>query len=283
MVFQTKSKSNRLSNSLHQDWSELRFWTSEHRWFHPLICDSVSSFSRLIVGHLNQVTFKGKERWDELFEPYGGRFKRTRTQGLLSFSNHVSLFDDPLLISTLGVIKYRQARWIAADHINFFNNRFKGLIYSGGKCVPIIRGGGLEQPGFDFLIDRLKQGDWVHIFPEGRRSRKQDHSLHLPLKTGIGKLIEKATPMVIPFYHYGMQNVMPIGSTLPKLKQELTVQFGHATTIDQGWWSSKVTPETSTQEAWQIATLWARDQLLNLERQVHPHKKEQASTENMTV
>lgn len=283
MVLHTKSKSNRLNQSLHQDWSELRYWNSDHQWFHPLICDSVSSLSRLIIARLNRVTFKGKERWDELFEPHGRRFERSKTQGLLSFSNHVSLFDDPLLIATLGVIKYRQARWIAADHINFFNNKLKGLIYSGGKCVPIIRGGGLNQLGFDFLIDRLKQGDWVHIFPEGGRSRKEDHSLHLPLKTGIGKLIEKAAPIVIPFYHYGMQNVMPIGSMLPKLRQEITIQFGDVTSIDQSWWSSKVTSKASTEEAWEIATLWARDQLLSLERQVHPHKRGQASTESMTI
>ena len=108
---------------------------------------------------MNDLEFDGAERWEGLF--------RDRQRGLLSFSNHVSLFDDPLLIANLGTTRYGDVRWIPADHLNFFGNAMKGLVFSAGKCVPIIRGGGLEQQGMTFLSERLKAGDWVHIFPEG--------------------------------------------------------------------------------------------------------------------
>ena len=116
------------------------------------------------MSKLNTIEYVDADEWNHV--------TKDRAHGLLSFSNHVSLFDDPLLISNLGTTAYQDVRWIAADHKNFFSTKLKGFIFSAGKCVPIVRGGGLKQPGFDFLVDRLKQKDWVHIFPEGGRTRE---------------------------------------------------------------------------------------------------------------
>ena len=195
----SSSRSGHKSHVAHQGEYALRHWRPDQHWYHPAICSSVVQASRLLLSKLNRLQFEGRARWDHLFGEDGSVFRRADGRGLLSFSNHVSLFDDPLLISNLGATQYKNVRWIAADHINFFGNRLKGLIYSGGKCVPIMRGGGLNQPGFDFLINRLKLGEWVHIFPEGGRTRDPMHLLQLPLKLGIGKLICEANPVVMPF------------------------------------------------------------------------------------
>lgn len=272
---------NRKTHRAHQGRVELKHWQPDPQWFHPMVCSSVVNLSRLLLGKLNTIQFEGRERWDKLFGPAGESWEREDGRGLLSFSNHVSLFDDPLLISNLGATQYAHVRWIAADHINFFDNRLKGLIYSAGKCVPIIRGGGLNQPGFDFLVERLKKGEWVHIFPEGGRSREKDHRLQLPLKIGIGKLIFEANPVLMPFYHYGMQNILPIGAKVPKTKKTIKVLFGEACTVNQAWWQarlSQINSETElqvkAQEAWQSATKWVEDQLLMLEKKVHPYAQE---------
>ena len=238
------------------------------------------TLSKLVLSGLNTLNFEGRERWDELFTERAQEKRRDHQRGLLSFSNHVSLFDDPLLVSNLGETAFKQVRWIAADHINFFGSRLKGVLYSCGKCVPIIRGGGLKQPGFDFLVERLKRGDWVHIFPEGGRSREEDHRLQLPLKVGIGKLICEAKPILMPFYHYGMQNVLPIGAALPKLGKKVTVRFGKAQVADLDWFSSvgvseeikdlRSLSQEAQKEAWGAVTEWAKDELLSLERITHP-------------
>ena len=132
----------------------------------PPLSRFVVNLSRFVMQGMNTVVFEGQERWEAVFEHEG--------RGVLSFSNHVSLFDDPLLISNLGRTRFDDVRWIGSDHINFFGTALKGLIYSAGKCVPIVRGGGLDQPGFSFLSERLKAGDWVHIFPEGGRTREPE-------------------------------------------------------------------------------------------------------------
>ena len=175
-----KLSSNRKQHPAHKGKIELRHWRPDQKWYHPFLCSSVVRLSQYILGKKNHLVFHGRERWDELFS--NNQWRDSGGRGLLSFSNHVSLFDDPLLVSNLGSTKINDVRWIAADHKNFFGNNIKGIVYSGGRCVPIIRGGGLEQPGFDFLVERLQMGEWVHIFPEGGRSRDKEHRIQKNFK-----------------------------------------------------------------------------------------------------
>jgi len=39
------------------------------------------------------------------------------------------------------------------------------------QVLPVERGRGMDQPGMRAAERRLAAGDWVHIFPEGTRSR----------------------------------------------------------------------------------------------------------------
>ena len=68
-------------------------------------------------------------------------------------------------------------------------------------------------------------GEWVHIFPEGGRTRRQEGRLKTPFKRGIGRLIDEAQPILLPFYHFGMHEVMPVGRWLPRIGKTVKVQF----------------------------------------------------------
>ena len=208
----------------------IQHWEPAPRLYKGPLCAAVVQLSRFVMRGLNSVDFEGRDRWDALFEE-GARDGR----GLLSMSNHTSLFDDPLLISNLGTTRYAEVRWIAADHYNFFRSALLGWIYSAGKCVPIIRGAGLDQPGFHFLEERLKAGEWVHIFPEGGRSRREAGRLQLPFKGGIAQLIAAAEPVIMPFYHVGMHSLLPIGARLPRVGRRVRVLFGEAEVADQAF------------------------------------------------
>ena len=210
---------------------------------------------------LNRVDFINPQEWNAL--------TKTRDRGLLSFSNHVSYFDDPLLISNLGTTAYDDVRWIAADHKNFFSTPLKGFIFSAGKCVPIVRGGGLEQPGFDFLLERLAQKDWVHIFPEGGRTREDAGKLKTPFKLGIGRLLAEAKPIAIPFYHYGMHDILPVGRALPRMGKSVKVQFAPSTTIDDQWLHTHFAHQNGS-DLWKSLRDWSYDALAALERSTRP-------------
>ena len=210
---------------------------------------------------MNRVDFVNPEEWNAL--------TKSRNRGLLSFSNHVSYFDDPLLISNLGTTAYPEVRWIAADHKNFFSTALKGFIFSAGKCVPIVRGGGLDQPGFDFLLERLAHNDWVHIFPEGGRTREDAGKLKTPFKLGIGRLLAEAKPIAIPFYHYGMHEILPVGSAIPKMGKRVRVQFGSATEISDTWLSSNC-PDATGSDLWKKLRDWSYESLAALETETRP-------------
>lgn len=240
---------------------ELQHWTTDPHWYKSLLCHLVVSASRLVMRRMNQVEFANPQEWNTLTQ--------SRDKGLLSFSNHVSYFDDPLLISNLGTTAYKDIRWIAADHANFFSTALKGFIFSAGKCVPIVRGGGLDQPGFDFLLQRLALKDWVHIFPEGGRTREDAGKLKTPFKLGIGRLLAEAKPIAIPFYHYGMHDVLPVGSSIPRTGNKVLVQFAAATDINDQWLSENY-PALQSRDRWQALTDWSYHQLAALERQTRP-------------
>lgn len=195
-------------------------WKPGRRWYYPALATLVVGLSRLIMKRLNTLEVEGEERLEALRER-GGR-------GLITYSNHVSLFDDPLLVACFALGKYETIRWIAADAINFFGSWPKAWLFTAGKAVPIVRGSGSAQPGLAFLADRLREGDWVHIFPEGGRTRDPQGLMTPAFKPGIGRLMSETQPLVLPFYHHGMRDILPIGARRPRRGKTVRVLFGEA-------------------------------------------------------
>jgi len=66
-------------------------WRPAQRWYHPAIARIVVGTSRFVMTRMNRLEVQGRERFDAALQREG--------RGLLTVSNHVSLFDDPLLIS----------------------------------------------------------------------------------------------------------------------------------------------------------------------------------------
>jgi monolysocardiolipin acyltransferase len=220
-------------------------WRPQRSIRRRLAAKIIVAMSRYLVEKLNTLEVENRESFDQA---------RSMGRALITFSNHVSLFDDPWLVAAFSGSRWDDARWCATDALNFFGNPFSARLFSAGKGVPIVRGAGLDQPGMHFLEERLRDGDWVHIFPEGGRSR-DPKQLRTPLKTGFAHLVKKTRPVVIPFHHTGMENVLPIGTRWPRTGNELTVRFGE--------WVD--TAEGLADQSIEAITSWAEDRLLELE------------------
>jgi monolysocardiolipin acyltransferase len=224
------------------------------------ICVSLSKF---ILTKMNSLELQAVEKFEALRER-GGR-------GLLTFSNHTALFDDPMLPSTFPLGGYDEIRWVATDALNFFSTRPTAFVFSGGKGVPVVRGAGFNQPGFDFLRDRLDEGHWVHIFPEGGRTRREDGLLSKEFKAGVGRLIAETNPIGLPFYHLGMQEVLPIGAKFPRWGKKVRLVFGDAIDFNSEFVSQIAGTDEAAQRGaglWDALTGYTYEVLSDLERTV---------------
>lgn len=223
------------------------------------ICVNLSKF---ILTKMNSLEIQGVEKFEALKERAG--------RGLLTFSNHTGLFDDPLLPSNFPLGNYDEIRWVATDALNFFSTWPTAFVFSSGKGVPVARGAGFDQPGFDFLRDRLGEGHWVHIFPEGGRTRREDGRLK-EFKAGVGRLIAETNPIGLPFYHYGMHEVLPIGAKFPRWGKNVRLMFGDAIDFNKELVDQIAGTDEATQRGpglWDALTGYTHEVLSNLERVV---------------
>eukprot|EP00899_Mesostigma_viride_P028638 jgi/Mesvir1/895/Mv17457-RA.1 len=185
----------------------------------------LGSLSLLFMNQLNDTLVVGRERMHDAI------LRRWPGQALITVSNHVASLDDPLITSVLipreTLTDARYARWLLCATDRCFQNRLQSCLVRLGKVLPIERGAGLEQDGMRWAIGRLRQGDWVHIFPEGRRSRDGGQKLG-PMRRGIGRLVSDldTPPLIIPFVHTGMQAIQPVGASLLSAGHKVTVLVG---------------------------------------------------------
>ena len=122
--------------------------------------------------------------------------------GALLLINHQSYLD-PLLV---GLPLRRPVSYLARD--NLFRVPIVGWILKNTYVMPIRR----EAAGTESIrksIERLQQGYYVGIFPEGTRTRDGRIS---PLKPGFVALVRRTDVPVIPVGIAGAHQAFPKGS-----------------------------------------------------------------------
>ena len=143
----------------------------------------------------------------------------------LLLSNHQSMVDSmPLGIAAYypkSLIKPYLIPWHPAARENFFKNRFIAFWSSHTRCIP-VKPGRRDVHALHKMIEVLPQGTII-LFPEGTRSRTGDVGKGRP---GAGLVILATHPRVIPVAIDGMQDVLPIGRTFPKIGQRIYISYG---------------------------------------------------------
>ncbi len=146
----------------------------------------------------------------------------------LFISNHLTMFDDVYLGALIFLpyafrsIKYFP--WHTPEEQNFFLGPIITWIFKKARCIPLTRGHGVYQPGMRRLQEILQMESIVHIYPEGTRSRTGDIGEG---KIGVGRLAYQCKVNVVPCYHEGSQEILPIGKHMLRFGKRMAVIIGN--------------------------------------------------------
>ncbi len=159
-------------------------------------------------------------------------------------SNHTTMFDSAFIDCTVffkrSLFSYKWLPYHTPEYGNFYKNRLLSWYMDHVKCIPVERGKGIDQFSQKKVTEKLKEGNIVHIFPEGTRSRTGEL---LEGKAGVGKRVYEAKVKVVPCYHEGMRNMLPVGKTIPEIGKKIRVIIGKPIFFDE-YFSMPNTPET---------------------------------------
>jgi len=112
----------------------------------------------------------------------------------------VAAMDDPFVIASLlppsVMLEAQKLRWTLCATDRCFTNPILSTFFRSVKVLPVSRGDGIYQKGMDMALSKLNSGGWVHIFPEGSRSRDGGKTI-APAKRGVGRLVMDADSLPV--------------------------------------------------------------------------------------
>ncbi len=134
---------------------------------------------------------------------------------LLVVANHQS-FLDPLIV---GLAVRRRFTYLARKTL--FRNRFFGSFLRSVRCVPVDQEG-VAKEGLKAVLEKLKEGQPVLVFPEGERTPTGQMQ---PFRPGVQLLIKRGNCPVLPVGIAGGFEAYPRGAKFPRF----SLLFGPAT------------------------------------------------------
>jgi monolysocardiolipin acyltransferase len=205
-------------------WNDLK-WND--RLLRIMFAGALGAVSKANMSLLNTCRVRGGNNLYEHMYASDGK-------GLLTVSNHVSGLDDPLVLAALlppsACVDVDKLRWTLCATDRCFKNEFLAWAFPHGKVLPVVRGGGIEQPMMDVAARLLADGEWLNVFPEGTRTSGDEIQ---PFRWGAARLIVEARPRVIVIYHRGMDAILPRGSYLPRFFKRIDVSCSEPIVFDE--------------------------------------------------
>src|SRR6218665_2981219 len=166
-----------------------------------------------------------------LFRPWVRGAENLPTDGpVILASNHLSFIHSIFL----PLVVNRPVGFLAKCWVDFFVKRefFRGkgikgwatkIFFIGTGQLPIDRAGGkASEASLETGLRVLREGRVLGIYPEGTRS--PDGKLYRG-RPGVARMVLEAGVPIVPVAMIGTDEVMPIGTTLPKIRR-IGVVFG---------------------------------------------------------
>ncbi|PDQ34626.1 MAG: 1-acyl-sn-glycerol-3-phosphate acyltransferase [Candidatus Lumbricidophila eiseniae] len=158
-----------------------------------------------------------------LFRPWVRGAENLPTDGpVILASNHLSFIDSiflPLVVNR-PVVFLAKSEYFTGKGIKGWATK---IFFIGTGQLPIDRSGGkASEASLETGLRVLREGRVLGIYPEGTRS--PDGKLYRG-RTGVARMVLEAGVPIVPVAMIGTDEVMPIGTTLPKIRR-IGVVFG---------------------------------------------------------
>jgi 1-acyl-sn-glycerol-3-phosphate acyltransferase len=165
-------------------------------------------------------------------------------RGVVLAANHRSFFDMYVISSVL----LRRCAWIKRMYFPvrsaYFYDRLDGLmvnaVMSGLAMYPPVfrdpRRRHLNRHTVDFLASELQRpGTIVGLHPEGRRGTTEDPYMLLPAHPGVGEIVHRARPLVLPVFILGLSNNLgrQVRGNFNRQGPPVTITFGTPVNLDE--------------------------------------------------
>ncbi|MCG2761196.1 MAG: 1-acyl-sn-glycerol-3-phosphate acyltransferase [Candidatus Delongbacteria bacterium] len=195
---------------------------------------------------------------------YGEKIIRRESAPYVFASNHTTMFDSGFIDCNAFFIKsffsFKYMPYHTPEYGNFYKNAILAWYMNHVKCIPLERGKGIDQFAQKIVSQKLKEGNIVHIFPEGTRSRTGEL---LQGKAGVGKRIYESRVKVIPCYHEGMRKMLPVGSFIPGIGNKIRIIIGEPIYFDE-YLEMENVPET-----WKKISDRIMEEIIKLKEKLH--------------
>ena len=140
-----------------------------------------------------------------------------RAGGVILAANHLSYIDPPLV----GCSTHRVIHYLARS--SAFKSAIGGAILRSWNSIPVDRDGGSAK-GLRTILERLREGRVIMMFPEGTRSLDGTQQ---PARPGIGLMIAKSDATVIPVRVFGTYEAYGRHHSIPR-PRHVQIKFGAA-------------------------------------------------------
>ncbi|OUM69468.1 hypothetical protein PIROE2DRAFT_2555, partial [Piromyces sp. E2] len=99
--------------------------------------------------------------------------------------------------------------------------------------ITVVRGNGVYQKDLDKAVEVVNNGEWLHIFPEGRIHPDKNSRIN-DFKWGVGRFImeSKKCPIIVPIYIYDFDKVIFVNKPFVDFKKKFVISYGNPINIE---------------------------------------------------
>lgn len=183
-----------------------------------------------------------------------------QTGGVIIAPNHISHFD-PLVVAHFI---YRAGRWPRfLGKASLWSVPVLGFLLRKVRQIPVERGSVEAVKSLDVLVDALRQGGAVVIYPEGTTTREPD-LWPMRGKTGAARLALLTGAPVVPMAHWGAHRVFDPRTGKFTFRPRTAVQVTAGKAVDLSHWAGSAPTRAVLDEMTDKIMLDVRDLLAGL-------------------